>query len=673
MKKEYMELIFNSNLSNLSYILSGKRAFFYRYCDTGFKNKWAGLWAMPLKFVEYFAIKINGEWLSPNTIVTFTSDEFHSEHKFQLKGMNVREFLFVPEGKKSLVCKLMLENMQAENKNAEIDLEVAVNIREREENWHDRKYNRIIANGKVIVSSSKGCIVYGSSPKGDVVSSEEYKDHYPSGEFERCFLPGIYRINASVPAKGKAEVTIVFACGEQELETSSDFEEQKDIVPALLIEKQNASIPFLESSRLKSKNEALDNLFYLNVLALEKLAFSSNLGFGYFAGLPWFTQFWGRDLGWMIPAIVDYGNFDGARMALKTLAKFQSDDGRIPNVIYMNGDVDYNSVDATLLWIIALHHYVFNSGDLEFLREVQSGLTNAMKWYWDKIRDKDGFIKHGKDSGLGNDTWMDTLDRGVKAVEVEAFWIEALKDLANLYNLLGNQRIANTLQNESIELKSKFGKMFWDSEDNFYYDRITNNGIDKRKTINAIFPLLFNISLSPKKVLERFEGYGFRTPFGITTVSKKEKGFDPAGYHTGSIWGFTTLAVGCAEFANNRNERGLEILSLMGKRMFENCIGAIGEVWNSETNEPIGCCLQGWSSAFAIRCIDEYLLGLKINAFENSIILSPSLEEGMHIERRKRIGDDIVDLKIERKNNQAKVDYTSAKGKTYKIILAPKQ
>jgi glycogen debranching enzyme len=673
MKKEYMEFIFNSNLSNLSYILSGKRTFFYRYCDTGFKNKWTGLWSMPNKFVEYFAIKINGEWLSPKTITSFSSDEFHSEHKFKLQELNVREFLFVPERRKSLVCKLMLENLQTENRNVEIDVEAAINIREREENWHDRKYSKIAGDGIVIVSSIKGCIAFGSVPKGNIVSDEEYKDHYPSGEFERCFIPGIYRINVSLPAKGKAEVSIIFSCGENELEASSDFGEQASIIPALFIEKQNSYLPILENSKFKSGNESLDNLFHLNVIALEKLAFSSKFGFGYFAGLPWFTQFWGRDLGWMIPAIVDYGNFEGAKMVLKTLAKSQSEDGRIPNVIYMNGDIDYNSVDATTLWIIALNHYIVNSGDSIFLEEIQSNLTSAIKWYWDKNRDKDGFIQHGKGSGFGNDTWMDTLDRGTKAVEAEAFWIEALKSAANLYNLLGNQKIASNLQSEAIELKSKFEKMFWNNEENFYYDRITNNGIDKRKTVNAVFPLLFNLSQNPKKVLEKFEGYGFHTPFGITTLSKKESDFNPAGYHTGSIWGFSTLAVGCAEFANNRIEKGLEILNLMSKRLFEKCVGAIGEVWNSDTNEQIGCCLQGWSSALAIICIDEYLLGLKINAFENSIILSPSLTEGMRIERRKRIGDDVVDLKIERRNNQVKVDCSSSKGKTYKIILAPKQ
>lgn len=671
-KKEYMELVFASNLSNLSYILSGKRAFFYRYCDTGFKNKWTGLWAMPHKYLEYFAFKINGEWLSPDTETSFSSDEIHSEHEFKLKELRAREFLFVPENNKALICKLNLENLASENRDLSIDLELAINIREREENWHDRTYSKSVSDGRVVVSSGKGCFIFGSVPKGDISSNEEYKEHYPSGEFQRCFIPGIYRINIGLPAKGKKEIIFIFACGENEVEATYNFEGCKELSSLLFEEKKNFYSSILLNSNFKSKIGDLDKLFQLNLISLEKLAFNSKFGFGYFAGFPWFTQFWGRDLGWIIPAIVDYGNFEGARGALKTLAKAQSKDGAIPNTIYMNGRIDYNSIDSTPLWIIALNHYVMNSGDINFLKEMQINLDKALQWCRSMDKDKDGFLEHGKDSGLNNDTWMDTLDRGIKAIEAQAFWIEALKSSGNLYSLLEKQKLANSLKNESVELKDKFEKMFWNEEDNFYYDRITTNGKDKRKTINAVFPLLFNLSRNPKKVLEKLEFDSFYTQFGVTTLSKQEDFFNPSSYHAGSVWGFTTLALACAEFINGRTEKGLEILNSMSRRLSENCVGAIGETWNSETNELIGCCLQGWSSALAIRCIDEYFLGLKINSFENSIMASPSLLEGMHIERRKRIGDDFVDLKIERRDNKIKVDYVSNKGKVYKIITVPR-
>jgi glycogen debranching enzyme len=588
--------------------------------------------------------------------------------EFKLKDLKASEFLFVPEHQKALICILTLENLMPENKNVSVELELAINIREREENLHDRKYTRNISGDKIIVSSSKGCFVFGSMPQGKIVSGEEYKEHSPSNELQRCFIPGIYKINIEIPARGKEEIAFIFACGENESEASSNFEDVEKTFPYSFKEKKLIYSYILSDSKFKSGIDSLDKLLQLNAIAMEKLAFDSKFGFGYFAGFPWFTQFWGRDLGWMIPAIVDYGNFENAKESLRTLAKFQSKEGSIPNTIYMNGTIDYNSIDSTPLWVIALEHYVINSGDTDFLKEMQDNFDRAMEWCRSKDVDNDGFLEHGNSV---NDTWMDTLNRGVKAVEVQAFWIEALKSASNLYKILGNQNLSSSLKRVAFKLKTRFENIFWNENENFYYDRITNNGEDKRKTVNAVFPLLFNLSTYPKNLIEKLQE-NLWSPYGITTVSKQESTFNPGGYHTGSTWGFTTLALACAEFMNEKTEKGLEILDLMSKKMFENCVGAIGEVWNSENNELIGCCLQGWSSALAIRCIDEYFLGLKVNAFENSIIVSPSLLEGMSVERTKRIGDDSVDLRIERKNNRIKVDYISDKGKVYKIVVAPK-
>ena len=57
-----MEFLLGKELSEKNYILAGKKAFFHRYCDSGFKTKWTGFWVRDLKFIEYFAFKINDQW-----------------------------------------------------------------------------------------------------------------------------------------------------------------------------------------------------------------------------------------------------------------------------------------------------------------------------------------------------------------------------------------------------------------------------------------------------------------------------------------------------------------------------------------------------------------------------------------------------------------------------------
>jgi hypothetical protein len=66
------------------------------------------------------------------------------------------------------------------------------------------------------------------------------------------------------------------------------------------------------------------------------------------------------------------------------------------------------------------------------------------------------------------------------------------------------------------------------------------------------------------------------------------------------------------------------------------------------------------------------MLGIKPNAIEKTIFLQPSLLEGMKALRRKRIGDDIVDLIIERRNNKVKASYKSLNGEKYELIFLPK-
>ena len=664
-----MSFILSNELYKNSYILASKKAFFYRFCDTGFKNKWTGFWYKTKKFIEYFAFKVNDEWLSPSNCFAFINGEVDATHFYDLKNLKVKEFLFLPENSGSLVCILTFENPSFQEKNLSLELELAINIREREENWHERIYKVNAEKDKVIISSEKGSLIFASFPSGDFYWEEIYKEHYPK-ELQRCFIPGNYKINLTLAPKVKKDILFVFSCGENEAEALTNFENCKNTVISSLIEKEEKMESILSNSEISSNSNEIDELFKWSVISLEKLSFESDFGIGYFAGYPWFTQFWGRDLGWILPAVIDYGNFENAKYCLRILAKFQKD-GLIPNLIYPNGKVDYNSADATPLWLIALHHYIYNSADIRFLFEMEENILKILEWYKQNA-DKNGFVDSDRT------TWMDTLKRK-KAVEIQVFWFKALKCIGDLLKLLGRSEMKSKVEKLAEKLEKNFEVHFWNKKENFYFDSINNNA----KTINSIFPLIFDISKKyrVKKVLERIESEEFTTKFGVRTLSKDEVGYNPFSYHKGSSWGWIVGLVACAEFKANRPEKGFEYLKILHDKLNQNCLGAIDEAWNPEDDSNVllknkiweeSCCLQGWSSALVIRCVDEFILGLKINAFNKTIIASPSLLPNMKIMRRKRIGNDLVDLFFERKNNEVKINYKSRRNEEYKIILLPK-
>jgi len=668
-----MDLLLAKNLSQRSYILSGKKAFFYRFCDTGFKNKWTGLWAMPCKFLEYYAFRINNEWLSPKNCTSFESSESYSIHHFDLNSISAKEFLFLPEGAKALVCILTLQNLTNEKEEVSLSLEVAINIREREENWHERTYTVKNLEGKTIANSEKGSLIFGSFPSGKIELTQEYREHYPSGEKQRYFIPGTYSIDLVLNAGSREDLIFVFSCGKSENEANLYYESAFKSLISSLVEKEKRYSSLNLDSKLNTGIDYLDELFRQSVISTEKLAHNSDFGFGYFAGFPWFTQIWGRDSGWILPAVIDYGDFESAKNALITLARFHSD-GCIPNTIYMNGKTDYNSADATLLWIIALNHYVKNSGDIQLLNEVKEVLVKAVDWCRQKDKDRDGFIE-----AIGKETWMDTLDRTGKPIEIQVFLTEALKSAGNLFQILGDSNRARMVKEHAMDIERKFERRFWNEKDQFYFDRI--DGSDATKTINSIFPLLFGLSQNSKQVLDRIESEEFSSPFGVRTVSRNGLVYNPAGYHNGSTWGWITALAACAEFKNSRPEKGIYYLGILSDSLNKSCVGAIGEAWNSEDGSLIltkenlreeGACLQGWSSALVVRCIDEYMLGIRVDALSNTITVSPSLFDGMKVVRRKRIGDDFVDLMLERSENRLSVRYKSMNDKEYRIIQTPK-
>jgi glycogen debranching enzyme len=372
----------------------------------------------------------------------------------------------------------------------------------------------------------------------------------------------------------------------------------------------------------------------------------------------------------MIPAIVDYGNFEDAKKALITLMKYQSKEGEIPNFISLDGSPAYGSIDSTPLWIISLAHYIQNSGDLEFLKEGRKNILKAFGWCMSKS--DDGLLEAGK-----RGTWMDTLDRDGKPVEVQAIWYECLLSLKKLSEILGEDLIDFSYVEETREKVERF----WDASSGLYFDRMKWKFKDEKKTINSIFPLFFKISRNPLKVLERIESEEFTSPFGVRSLSKKDPAFNPLGYHTGSVWSWITGLAACVEFEYGRPEKGLEYLRILARMFDKNCLGSLDEAWNSEDGDPVllkefgyepSGFFQGWGFASVIRCIDEHMLGLKVDALAKTIFASPSLLDGMKVLRKKRIRNDLVEIRMERKEDELKMSLKSGKGKEYKLVKVPK-
>ena len=623
-------------LEKKSYLLARKGYWFYRFCDTGFKDKWSGLWKGPIKFLEYYAIKIDDKWLSPETLTGFEYKNNMATHEFDLNQLKIKETVLINRG---LMIRLNIENKTNIKKTSKLLFEIAANIRLKNENWHDG-YSLEAKDNQLIIKNSIGSLIFKSKEKLHINGSSYYKTHYPSGEISKCFIPGSVVVDITLDPLEKKDFIFYF----------------------LLNHDGNFEVPVEEKiTHLKTPIDFVNELFSTAVENLKKLASNGSV----FAGYPWYTEVWGRDTMWMVQALVDLGEFERARSCLRLLARYQSNDGKIPNFIYHNGATAYNSSDSTPLWIIGLDKYVSESGDVFLLEDLRKNLQKIFNLYLGSC-DERGFVKSEKFS-----TWCDTIERGEHCIEIQTFWYAALKSLENLFKLLNDEYQSREAKELSLKIEKNIKKEFYDG---FFKDNLENSYY----SANAIFPLIFGIEEG--SMLQRIESDEFTGNFGVRTVSKNLSFYTPVSYHKGASWGLINGLTALAELKFNHINEGLKYLKIIHSMNNKFCLNCLPEAWNPDTGDlmlykpegyELAAFLLGMTSAAVVKAIDEGLLGISVDALRKTIYLKPSIKEGEYF-RKKRIGSDWIDLWIKRKGNKIETNYKSAKGLKYKIIIIPK-
>ena len=607
-----MEFVKTRNLGGHSYFLSDPECFFFRHADSGFKTKWTGLWHRELKFLEFFAVKAGGKWLSERTCRKFTYNGREAVHEFR-----------TPKGK--VIQRLKLDRLNRlsleieSSREMDIEVELAVSIRRRVENLTNRAYSTARKGQHLLVSNELGSLSV-AGPKGmGFQPREEYREHAPSGDPASYFMAGTLR------AKGR-NLRFTFTPlikGEQPPRASS-------VRPPSI------------QNMIKSSSKFLEEGFRWSALGAEFCRKNSPGGVGWYAGLPWFQQFWGRDQFWVLPGLTALGYFEDVRACLHLFAK-NAEQGRIPNLVSETEGRLLNSIDATPLWMISLEDYVRASGDTATLRKLGPGVEASVRFLLDSDSDRDGFIEH--DSGA-SETWMDTLKREKSAVEIQGLFHQALGSARELLRLSKSSN-SNLIQ----EIEAREDLLGWRFSRDYYLngylgDRITNQGLDTTRTSNALVPLLGELMGHDREVLRVIESREFTSPKGVRSRAMGEVGFDPKGYHTGSVWSLTTAWACAAEFRAGRSEKAWKFLQILLDDLGHDALGCIGECWDGH-GSLAGCHLQLWGSAFIPRLVDEFMLGIRIDSIGRRIEVSPRLPKAVKsIERTRRTGLGPVTLKF---------------------------
>jgi len=162
--------------------------------------------------------------------------------------------------------------------------------------------------------------------------------------------------------------------------------------------------------------EAMDDVTHHLVLAADQFLVERRAPDGralksVIAGYPWFED-WGRDTLIALPGLLlATGRFEEARQILQTFAEYSSE-GIVPNRFPdASGEPEYNTVDASLWFILAAFHYARYTKDFDFIRDhLWTTMKDIITHYQDGTRfhirmDLDGLIYAGQSGS--QITWMD--------------------------------------------------------------------------------------------------------------------------------------------------------------------------------------------------------------------------------------------------------------------------
>ena len=370
------------------------------------------------------------------------------------------------------------------------------------------------------------------------------------------------------------------------------------------------------------------------------------------AGLPWFLTVFGRDTLITAYQSLVFGP-ELARGALLELAAMQGrrcDDfkdeepGKILHEI-RHGELTrsglmphspyYGTADATMLWLILLSEYWRWCGDADLVRQLEPNARAALAWidqYGD--RDGDGYVEYQTRSprGLGNQCWRDSWDGvqfadgrlpylPVATADLQGYVYDAKTRLVELADgPLADAALADRLRTEAAGLRERFNRDFWIAERGGFY-AVGLDG-DKRpidSMTSSMGHLLWSGIVPPERagiVAGHLMSDAMFSGWGVRTLSTDDEGFNPIGYHLGTVWPHdnSLIAMGLARYgyrpdANRIALAMIEAAAFTGYRLPEAFSGYERSVSHFPVPYPTACSPQAWSTAAPLLLL-RTMLGL---------------------------------------------------------------
>jgi len=444
-----------------------------------------------------------------------------------------------------------------------------------------------------------------------------------------------------------------------------------------------------QNTVVSTTSDLFDAMFQRSVLDLRLLLLDTEWGPVASAGTPWFACAFGRDS--LISALQSLIFCpDLARGTLRLLAHYQGRevDGwreEEPGKIFhemRRGEMArlkevpytpyYGTADATPLWLVLLAETFRWTGDRQLVDELWDPAMSALEWI-DRHGDLDGdgYVEYLVKSynETVNHGWKDSAnsmfhtdgalaEQPIALVEVQGYVYAAKRGLADLCEMRGEDEMAARLRAEAADLRARFNRDFWVEDRGFLAFALDGH---KRPVTtvtsnpgHALWAGIVDPDLA-KIMVSRFKRSDLLSGWGVRCVSETEGGYNPMGYHLGTVWPFdvSLLVAGLRRYGFDRD--ALTIATQLYRAGLEFLYHRFPEVFTgiSRTHNPfpvpypVACSPQAWSAGVPLLLLQMFL-GLHPDAGRGRVTLDPALPSWLSEVRLSnlRVGDAVLDLRF---------------------------
>ena len=413
------------------------------------------------------------------------------------------------------------------------------------------------------------------------------------------------------------------ACDALTLVLSTDAAPDMDAMRALE-EEQSRQYALLSQAGALQAEPVVQQL----VLAADQFIARRDAGKTVIAGYHWFND-WGRDTMISLPGLtLSTGRAEDAAGVLRTFAGYV-DRGMLPNNFPDAAGVvpGYNTVDATLWYVLAIAAYERATGDLSLVDELLPVLRSIVEWHVRSTRfgigvdPADGLLRSGE-PGVQL-TWMDAkigdfvvTPRIGKPVEIQALWYNVLRSLAALLGARGDST-SRDYTALADRVGNSFGVRFYREDLGYLADVVDGpGGDDLRLRPNQVFAVSLPYPLvegaQSASVVDAV-GRALLTPVGLRSLSPDDRdyrgdyvggpGRRDSGYHQGPVWTWLLGPYAEAHYrVHGDRSAALALLAPIEHHLRDACLGSVSEILEGDPpHRPVGCVAQAWGVAGTLR------------------------------------------------------------------------